>query len=85
MIEYFLQKKINVISKVKKKELEEIMRITGIRKTVKKFWMIEKYKSRNILGICDRIYFKEYRRGQSLMFLLKDVGIRSILLKDSDT
>ena len=56
--------------------------MTGIRKTVRKFWMIEKYKSRNILGTCDRIYFKEYKQGQSLMFLLKDVGIRCILLID---
>jgi hypothetical protein len=34
------------------------MEIANIKKTVKKLWLIEKYKPHNILGICDKIYFK---------------------------
>lgn len=46
-----------------------IKEVTGIKKTVKKLWMIEKYKYHCIIGKCDKIYFKNAREGQMLMFI----------------
>lgn len=46
-----------------------IKEVTGIKKTVKKLWMIEKYKYHCIIGKCDKIYFKNVREGQMLMFI----------------
>lgn len=45
--------------------------------------MLEKYKPQNILGVCDKIYFKAVKEGQTLMFMQADVGIRTIILGES--
>lgn len=55
--------------------------MTGIKKSIKKLWMLEKYKHQCILGRCDKIYFKTINEGQTLMFVeAAEMGIRTILL-----
>ncbi len=54
--------------------------VGNVKKSVKKLWLLEKYKPQNILGICDKIYFKTIKEGQTLMFIQADVGIRTIIL-----
>lgn len=55
--------------------------VSGIKKSVKKIWMIETLKVQNILGKCDKIYFKTIKEGQMMMFIESaDMGIRTILL-----
>lgn len=45
--------------------------------------MLEKYKHHCILGKCDKIYFKNAREGQMLMFMESaEMGIRTILIGD---
>jgi hypothetical protein len=79
-IEYFQERKICVVSKIKKKDLELVKELGNIKKSVKKLWLLEKYKPQNILGMCDKIYFKSIKEGQTLMFIQADVGIRTIIL-----
>lgn len=47
---------------------------------IKKIWQIEKYRLQNILGHCDKIYFKNVKEGQVLMFVESDIGIRTLIL-----
>ncbi len=43
--------------------------------------MLEKYKHQCIIGKCDKIYFKNAKEGQMLMFIeAADMGIRTILI-----
>jgi hypothetical protein len=37
---------------MKVKELESIKEATGIRKSIKQIWKIEKYKEQNVVGAC---------------------------------
>jgi hypothetical protein len=39
-IEYFQDKKICVVSKIKKKDLELVAEVGMVRKTVKKLWLL---------------------------------------------
>ena len=81
-LEYLQANEIMVVSKVKQKTLSMVKELAGIKKSVKKIWRLEKYKTSQIMGKCERIYFKEISEGQSLMFLESDVGIRTIVLGD---
>lgn len=59
--------------------------MTGIKKTIKKLWMLEKYKHHCIMGKCDKIYFKNIKEGQMLMFIeAGEMGIRTILLGEEN-
>ena len=72
-----------MVSKIKRKDLEAVREMTNVRRTVKKLWLIQKYKPHNILGICDKIYFKTVREGHTMMFIQADVGVRTIILGES--
>ena len=79
-LEFFQSQRINVISKMRQKDLEAIQQLAGIRKIVKYIWQVEKHRPQNIIGKCDKIYFKEVKEKQVLMFLECDIGIRTIIL-----
>ena len=50
--QYLQSNHIAVCSKVKMKDIEQIMKLTGIKKAVKNIWIMEKYKPQNIIGVC---------------------------------
>ena len=60
--------------------MELIKQVSGIKKSVKKLWMLERYKPSQIVGKCNKIYFKNIKENQYMMFMEADVGIRTILL-----
>ncbi len=72
-----------MVPKINKKDLESVKEVGNIKKSVKKLWLLEKYKPHNILGMGDKIYFKSIKEGQTLMFIQADVGIRTIILGES--
>ena len=79
-LEFFQSQRINVISKMKQKDLEVIKKLAGIKKSVEQIWQIEKHKNHNIIGSCSKIFFKSIKEGQTLMFVESDVGIRTLVI-----
>lgn len=67
--EQLLEKNIMVISKVKEEDLEAIEKLSFIRKRIDNLQFIDKYFPEDLIGNCDRVYFKTIRQGEMLMFL----------------
>lgn len=72
-----------VISKVRREDLRIIERLAMIRKSIDHLQFIDKYRPADVIGVCERIYFKTVKQGEMLMFIEQDqAGIRSVLLGD---
>lgn len=80
--EDFLENGIMVISKVKIEDLKVIERLTLIKKRIDNLTLIDKYRPTDVIGVCEKIYFKTIRKGEMLMFIEQEAGIRSVLLGD---
>jgi hypothetical protein len=80
--EEFLENGIMVISKVKMEDLRIIERLSLIKKMVDHLHLIDKYRPSDVLGVCEKIYFKTIKQGEMLMFIEQDSGIRSVLIGD---
>ena len=81
--EQFLENGIMVISKVRREDLRIIERLALIRKSIDHLQLIDKYRPSDVIGVCERIYFKTVKQGEMLMFIEQDQGgIRSVLLGD---
>ena len=81
--EQFLENGIMVISKVRREDLRIIERLALIRKSIDYLQFIDKYRPSDVIGVCERIYFKTVKQGEMLMFIEQDQGgIRSVLLGD---
>lgn len=72
-----------MISKVRPEDLRVIERLALIRKSIDRLQLIDKYRPSDVIGVCERIYFKTVKQGEMLMFIEQDQGgIRSVLLGD---
>lgn len=58
-----------VISKVKIEDLKIIERLTLIKKRIDHLNLIDKYRSEDVVGVCEKIYFKTVKKGEMLMFI----------------
>ena len=61
--EMALQNNIMLLSKVKPSDLAIIERIALIRTRVSNFLHMDRYRLPDILGCCEKIYFKTIRQG----------------------
>lgn len=81
ILTYFAEKGISVICGLKKKELQKIVRLTGIRKTIKNIWNANRYNPHHLLGTLDLMYLKKFDHyNQSLLYLERNIGIYSIVI-----
>lgn len=67
--EYFLNNKIMVISKVKEHDMEVIEKLSSIKKRIDNLLFVDRLRVDDLLGVCDRIYFKTIKQGEMLMFI----------------
>ncbi len=81
--EDFLDNGIMVISKVRMEDLRAIERLALIRKVIDHLHFIDKYRPVDVIGVCEKIYFKTIRPGEMIMVMEQEGGIRSVLLGDS--
>jgi hypothetical protein len=72
-----------VISKVRPQDLEKIERLAWVRKRIDNLLYLDRSQIAEIIGCCERVYFKTVRQGQMLMFIEHEAGIRSVVLGDS--
>jgi hypothetical protein len=72
-----------VISKVRTEDLRAIERLAMIRKAIDHLHFIDKYRSVDVIGVCEKIYFKTIRPGEMIMVMEQEGGMRSVLLGDS--
>ena len=77
-----LEKKIIIVSKVKSEDLDKIERLAWIKKRVDNFFTIDRQEVSDIIGCCERVYFKTVSQGQMLMFIEHEAGIRTVVLGD---
>lgn len=68
-MELALQKGIMVISKVNNLDLSKIERLTLIRKRIENILTLDRYNPAEFVGFCPKIYFKNVRSGEMLLFL----------------
>jgi hypothetical protein len=81
--EEFLENGIMVISKVRMEDLRAIERLALIRKMIDQLHFIDKYRPVDVIGVCEKVYFKTIRQGEMLMFIEQEGNTRSVLLGDS--
>ena len=68
-MELALQKGIMIISKVNNLDLSKIERLTLIRKRIENILTLDRYNLAEFVGFCPKIYFKNVRSGEMLLFL----------------
>ena len=68
-MELALQKGIMIISKVNNLDLSKIERLTLIRKRIENILTLGRYNLAEFVGFCPKIYFKNVRSGEMLLFL----------------
>jgi hypothetical protein len=76
-----LENRVCVISGLKRKQLEKVVRLSGVRRTIKNVWHMAKHRPAHLLGSFDAMHTRTYQH-QSLIFLERNVGICSILVSD---
>lgn len=54
-----------------------------IRKMIDHLHFIDKYRPVDVIGVCEKIYFKTIRPGEMIMVMEQEAGMRSVLLGDS--
>jgi len=78
---YFSENKVCVINGLKHKELEKIVRLSGVRRSIKNMWNISKHNPDHLLGSLDLMYTRTYQQ-QSLIFLERNVGLYTIVVSE---
>ena len=58
-----------IISKVKSNDLEKIERLAMIKKRIDNLLAIDRYQPGDMIGCCEKVYFKTVRSGEMLMFI----------------
>ncbi len=71
-LEYLQSKGVTVVSKLKPKVVDNIKRVTKMRKKIEKLYYISKLLPDQVVGTCKRIYFQRFEHeteSKTIMFL----------------
>lgn len=59
-LEYLQSKRVTVVSKLKPKVVDNIRRVTKLRKKIEKLYYFNKLQADQVVGTCRRIYFQRF-------------------------
>lgn|GEM_PF-3641282 len=66
---------------LKKKDMQKIIKISGIRKTIKNIWNVSKIHPNKFLGNVDSMEIMKYEHQSSpFLFLKKNIGVYTIIV-----
>lgn len=87
-LEYLQSKGVTVVSKLKPRVVDNIKRVTRVRRKIEKLIYLNKLLPEQVVGTCRRIYFQRYEHEnetKTIMFLEDDESpVASIVLADPD-
>lgn len=60
LLNFFAEKGIAVISGLKKKDMQRIVHLAGVRNTVKNIWAIDRYRPAHLVGSLDLMHIRSF-------------------------
>jgi hypothetical protein len=83
LLNFFAEKGIAVISGLKKKDMQRIVQLTGIRSTIKNIWTMERYRPAHLIGSLDLMHIKSFEQNPDpIVYFEKNIGIYSLLVSE---